>query len=266
MAGDANAQLRQHHAQRHRRLLPGWNVGNAAFAFPVATGISTASGTGSWSANAKIENLSFFAWPNEINGEAWHAVNHTADDVHGLSPPMRACSRTCTRSICSTALLSEPRRSRTATISPAQPTADGTHWDGITIYAANPVNIPLGNQNTFSNFNVYSSEGTTSGGSLGADTCYYFTALYNDQTGGYGDVMSLDHFKNLYCENEGGAHDVQMPIWEWDTLNSEIEDQHMGGGGEVYIGGAQQHWIGGNFNNGALRRPSTSAARTPRIS
>ena len=41
-----------------------------------------------------------------------------------------------------------------------------------------------------------------------------------------------------------------MPIWEWDTLNSEIEDMHMGGGGEVYIGGAQQHWIGGNFNNG----------------
>ena len=40
-----------------------------------------------------------------------------------------------------------------------------------------------------------------------------------------------------------------MPIWEWDTINSEIEDQHMGGGGEVYIGGAQQHWIGGNFNN-----------------
>ena len=31
--------------------------------------------------------------------------------------------------------------------------------------------------------------------------------------------------------------------------NSEIEDQHMGGGGEVYIGGAQQHWFGGNFNN-----------------
>ena len=42
---------------------PGWNVGNAAFAFPVATGINTGSGTtGSWSANAKIENLSFYAW------------------------------------------------------------------------------------------------------------------------------------------------------------------------------------------------------------
>ena len=44
-----------------------------------------------------------------------------------------------------------------------QPTADGTHWDGITLYAANPVNIPLGNQNSYSNFNVYSSEGTLDG-------------------------------------------------------------------------------------------------------
>ena len=43
-----------------------------------------------------------------------------------------------------------------------------------------------------------------------------------------------------------------MPQWEWDTYNSEIEDQHMGGGGEVYIGGEQQHWFGGNFNNCAI--------------
>ena len=120
---------------------------------------------------------------------------------------------------------------------------------GSTISAANPVNIPLGNQNTFSNFNVYSDEGSTNGTWLGGDTCFYWTSLYNDQTGGIGDVMSLDHFKNLYCENEAGVHNDEMPIWEWDTLNSEIEDQHMGGGGEVYIGGAQQHWIGGNFNN-----------------
>ena len=230
---------------------PGWNVGNAAFAFPVATGISTASGsTGSWSANSKIENLSFFPWPNEINGEAWQEVNHTAM-MYMVSPSYASVfSNLYTLYLFYGIAIGAPSIEN-GTYFSVQPTADGTHWDGITIYAANPVNIPLGNQNTFSNFNVYSSEGTTSGGSLGADTCYYFTALYNDQTGGYVDVMSLDHFKNLYCENEGGAHDVQMPIWEWDTLNSEIEDQHMGGGGEVYIGGAQQHWIGGNFNNGS---------------
>jgi hypothetical protein len=137
----------------------------------------------------------------------------------------------------------------------SQPTADGTHWDGITIYAANPVNIPLGNQNSYANFNVYSSEGTTTGAGVGADTCMYFTSEWNDQTGGVLDVGSLDHFKNMYCEPEGGAHAVQMPEWEWDTYNSEIEDQHMGGGGEVYIGGADQHWIGGNFNN-AINTPA----------
>jgi len=49
---------------------PGWNVGNNVFAFPVASG-ATPIGSGGWSANAKIENLSFFAWPNDINGETW---------------------------------------------------------------------------------------------------------------------------------------------------------------------------------------------------
>ena len=62
-------------------------------------------------------------------------------------------------------------------------------------------------------------------------------------------MLSLDHFKNLYCEPETGPHARADPEWEWDTYNSEIEDQHMGGGGEVYIGGGQQHWFGGNFNN-----------------
>ena len=131
----------------------------------------------------------------------------------------------------------------------SQPTGDGTHWDGLQIYAANPVILSAGNQNSLSNFNVYSQELTTGGSGLGADTCFYFTHLTDDQNGSYFDVLSLDHFKNLYCEPEGGPHAAQMPQWEWDTYNSEIEDQHMGGGGEVYIGGAQQHWFGGNFNN-----------------
>jgi hypothetical protein len=229
---------------------PGWNVGNAAFAFPLASGAG-GHGTGSWGPNSKIENLSFWAWPNEINGEAWDEVNHNAA-IYMVQPSYATTfSNLYTLYLFYGVAIGAPGVEN-GNYFAGQPTADGSHWDGVTIYAANPVNIPLGNQNTFSNFNVYSSEGTTSGGSLGADTCYYFTALYNDQTGGYGDVMALDHFKNLYCENEGGAHDVQMPIWEWDTLNSEIEDMHMGGGGEVYIGGAQQHWIGGNFNNGPV--------------
>jgi hypothetical protein len=226
---------------------PGWNVGNAAFAFPLASGHG-GNGTGSWGPNSRIENLNFWAWPNEINGEAWDSVNHTAS-IYMVQPAYASVfSNLYTLYLFYGIAIGAPSIEN-GNYFAGQPTADGSHWDGITIYAANPVNIPLGNQNTFSNFNVYSSEGTTSGTSLGADTCFYFTSLWNDQTGGVGDVMSLDHFKNLYCEPEVGAHDVQMPIWEWDTYNSEIEDQHMGGGGEVYIGGAQQHWIGGNFNN-----------------
>jgi hypothetical protein len=228
-------------------------VGNAAFAFPLASGHG-GNGTGSWGPNSKIENLSFWAWPNDMNGYSWDSVNHNAA-IYMVQPSYASVfSNLYTLYLFYGIAIGAPSIEN-GNYFAAQPTADGSHWDGITIYAANPVNIPLGNQNTFSNFNVYSSEGTTSGGSLGADTCYYFTSLWNDQTGGLGDVMSLDHFKNLYCENEGGAHDVQMPIWEWDTYNSEIEDQHMGGGGEVYIGGNQQHWIGGNFNN-AISTPA----------
>ena len=105
------------------------------------------------------------------------------------------------------------------------------------LYATNPMIMATGNQNSFSDFNVYSQEGTVSGGSLGANTCWYMVANHDDQTGNLFTALSLDHFKNIYCEPESGAHGDPMPLWEWDTYNSEIEDQHMGGGGEVYIGG-----------------------------
>ena len=96
---------------------------------------------------------------------------------------------------------------------------------------------------------MYSQEGTVSNGSLGAETRRKTAVATHDQNGSYFTALTLDHFKNIYCEPEGGPHAASMPQWEWDTYNSEIEDQHMGGGGEVYIGGAQQHWFGGNFNN-----------------
>ena len=236
-------------------FFPGWNVGNAAFAFPVATGISQSTGaTGSWSANAKIENLTFFPWPNDINGASWGEVNHTAM-MYFVSPAYASVFSNLYALYLFYGIAEGAPSIENGNYANAQPTADGAHWDGVTIYAANPVIMSYGNQNTFSNFNVYSQEATTAGAGIGADTCFYFTALHDDQTGGYFDVLSLDHFKNLYCEPEGGAHATQMPEWEWDTYNSEIEDQHMGGGGEVFIGGAEQHWFGGNFNN-AISTPT----------
>ncbi len=118
---------------------------------------------------------------------------------------MRPLSPISTGYICSTGWRGPPSIEN-GNYARVQPTADGSHWDGITIYAANPVNIPLGNQNTFSNFNVYSQEGTTIGTGLGADTCMYFTALSTIRPGAPSTLLSLAHFKNLYCEPETGPH------------------------------------------------------------
>jgi hypothetical protein len=232
---------------------PGWNVGNSVFAFPVATGINPI-GSGGWSANAKIENLSIYAWPNEINGVNTQEVNNTAM-LYFVTPHYASTFANLYTLYLFYGIANGAPSIENHGYATSQPTGDGTHWDGLQIYAANPVILSAGNQNSFSNLNVYSQEQTATGSTLGADTCYYFTHLTDDQNGGYFDVLSLDHFKNLYCEPEGGPHAAQMPQWEWDTYNSEIEDQHMGGGGEVYIGGGQQHWFGGNFNN-AINTPA----------
>ena len=229
-------------------FFPGWNVGNAAFAFPTVSGINSGSAVGAWSANASIENLSFYPWPNDINGDSWGEVNHTAM-FYFVEPSYATKFRNLMSQYLFYGIAEGPPSIENGNWGAAQPTADGTSWDQVAIWAANPVNVALGNQNTYTNFNVYSNEGTVSSGGLGADTCYYFTADWDDQTGGVVEGNSLDVMTNLYCEPEVGAHSSSMPNWEWDTNNSEIFDQHMGGGGEVYIGGYGQHWYGGNFNN-----------------
>lgn len=226
---------------------PAWTAGNAIFAFPVVSG-ATAIGSGGWTANAHIEDLSFFAWPNEINGESWQEVNNTTL-LYFVTPHYATTFGNWYGLFSSFGIFNGPPSLENHAYATAQPTGDGTHWDGMQLYATNPMVLAAGNQNSFANFNVYSQEGTITSGSLGANTCWYMVGNHDDQTGAYFTVLSLDHFKNIYCEPEGGPHAASMPQWEWDTFNSEIEDQHMGGGGEVYIGGGQQHWFGGNFNN-----------------
>ncbi len=208
---------------------------------------ATPIGSGAWSANAHIEDLSYFAFPNEINGEQWQEVNKTTL-MYFVTPSYATTFSNWYGLYSSFGIFNGPPSLMNHAYATAQPTGDGTHWDGMQIYAANPMIMAVGNENAFSNFNVYSNEQTTSGTSLGADTCWYMVANHDDQNGSYFTALTLDHFTNIYCENEVGPHDLAMPVWEWDTFNSEIEDQHMGAGGEVYVGGAAQHWVGGNFN------------------
>jgi hypothetical protein len=226
---------------------PGWHAGNAIWSFPVVSGASSI-GSGAWTANAKIENLSYFAWPHDINGQTWQEVNNTTL-MYFVTPSYATTFSNWYGQYSSFGIFNGPPSLENHAYATAQPTGDGTHWEGMQIYATNPMVMATGNQNSFSDFNVYSNEGQTSGTFLGANTCWYMVANHDDQTGSLFTALTLDHFKNIYCEPETGAHGDSMPLWEWDTYNSEIEDQHMGGGGEVYIGGNQQHWFGGNFNN-----------------
>ncbi|MGC2400607.1 MAG: hypothetical protein WA510_12515, partial [Acidobacteriaceae bacterium] len=226
---------------------PGWNVGNAVFAFPIASG-KTAGAYGAWGPNSSIENLSIFYWPSDINGNNWENVNHSAA-FYFVSPPYGVKFKSILAMFNFYGLAEGTPSIENGNWASGQPTADGTTWDQVAIWAANPVNMTTGGQNAYSNFNVYSQELTSSNSQLGADTCYYFTHTGNDQTGGVVGIIGNTEFHNLYCEPESGPHAGKMPQWEWDTIGSQIYDQHMGGGGEVYIGGAQQHWFSGNFNN-----------------
>jgi hypothetical protein len=228
-------------------FFPGWNVGNAVFAFPLANG-RTAGAYGAWGPNSAIENISAFYWPSDINGNNWEGVNHGAL-FYFVSPPYGAKFRNISTLFTFYGLTEGAPSIENGNWAQGQPTADGTTWDQVALWAANPVNMVTGGQNAYSNFNVYSQESTTTGSALGADTCFYFTHTANDQTGGVVGIIGNTEFHNLYCEPEGGPHATKMPQWEWDTIGSQVYDQHMGGGGEVYLGGAQQHWISGNFNN-----------------
>lgn len=232
---------------------PAWNVGNTAFAFPIASGSNSSSGTfGSWTTGAVIEELTIQPWPIDINpGFGGNAVNHVAA-FYFIQYPYAARFQHLAINQLFYGVAEGLPSIENGNWASAFPTADGGSWENVAIRAANPLNFVAGNQTTFKDFNVYSQEGTTSGSALGADTCFYFTAPHNDQTGGQAEQASLNVMTNLYCEPETGPHAGAMPGWEWDTGLSEIIDMHMGGPTEVYMGGGAQHWFGGNFNNNSL--------------
>ena len=121
---------------------PGWNVGNAAFAFPLASGAG-GHGTGSWGPNSKIENLSFWAWPNEINGEAWDEVNHNAA-IYMVQPSYATTfSNLYTLYLFYGIAIGAPGIEN-GNYFAGQPTADGSHWDGRHHLRREPGQHPVG--------------------------------------------------------------------------------------------------------------------------
>lgn len=219
-------------------LFPGHNIGNCAFAFPQSNG--SANQANAW-ANSSIENISIlqFDVPAFNNTCAFYFVGlpyathfrhiqitNTEYGIVEATPPIQNHNW-----------------------AGAQPTSDGTTWDGISIHAGYIFDIITGGQNNMSNFDTYSNLGTLSGSFVGSAGAFYFTNGWDDQTGGAISCYSNSETNNLYVEPEGGSHGEQEALVEADQCNATNLNWHLGGGGFVYLSGLGNKFIGGNFNN-----------------
>ena len=220
---------------------PAWNVGNGFFEAPVANGATGTFGVDSF-ANATINNIVINSYPSNIS------ANNTTPFYFVSLPYSTRFHDIVVQGTYFGPEEGLPAFNSGAGWAAAQPTADGSSWEGIRISACNVMNMIAGNQNTYKDFNVYSQCQTPAGATLGANTSWYFTAGWNDQTGTPLSFVSKSHLINMYTENEFGTQYGSMPILEADCIDCLWDDQHMGSGGAYLVGGSGQHWRGGNFN------------------
>lgn len=220
---------------------PAWNVGNGFWEAPVANGATGNFGVGSF-ANAVIDNL------HVLSGPASDPFNNTVG-FYFVSLPYSTSFRDIDITQYYGIEEGVPAFNGGAGWAAAQPTADGTRWEGIRINACNVMEMVAGNQNTYKDFNTYSQCEQTLGTTIGAGTAWYFNPSYNDETGGLLSFTSASMMINMYDEPESGPNYGVYPIYQMDCFNCIWEDMHMGGGGENYIGGTHQQWVRGNFNN-----------------
>lgn len=223
---------------------PAWNVGNGFWEAPVANGATGVFGVGSF-ANATVSNLHIDAYPTT------DAVNNTVG-FYLVSLPYSTSFRDIDMTAYYGIAEGVPAFNSGAGWAAAQPTADGTRWEAIRINACNDMSIIAGNQNTYKDFNVYSQCEQTIGTTVGANTAWYFSYSWNDETGGILSAAAKNHMINLYAEPETGPQYGLYPVYQMDCFDCIWDDMHMGGGGENIVGGTNQHWRGGNFNNTAF--------------
>lgn len=219
---------------------PGHNIGNCAWAFPQSDGSNNQAA--SWS-NAHIENIfiSQGEFPEFNNTCAFYFVGYPYathfNDIRISGPQYGP-------------IQSVPAKNNHAW-NTGQPTADGMTWTGITIRAGYLFDFINANQTNFSNFDTYSQLGSLSG-SVGCGGGFFFTSGWDDETGAPTSFVTQSETHNLYVEPETGSHCQQEALNEFDGISVLYNDIHQGGGGFVYMGGTDQHFLGGNFNNQGL--------------
>lgn len=220
---------------------PAWNVGNGFMESPVANGATGRFGVGSFS-NSVINNITVQQYPTS------DAFNHTAG-IYLVNLPYSTSFKDLVMTAYFPLAEGVPAFNSGAGWAAAQPTADGSRWEGIRLNGCDDMSIVASNQNTYKDFNMYSQCESSLGTTIGANTAWYISYGWNDQTGGILSAVDVSTFTNMYAEPETGVQYGLYPIYEMDGFNNLWDDMHMGGGGENIVGGTNQHWRGGNFNN-----------------
>jgi hypothetical protein len=224
---------------------PGINVGNAAFAAPDSNGSTGLTGQGSFG-DAVVENISIIAYPNS------NPVNNSTGFYFVGLPYSTQFRSISIQGPQNGIMMGTPSLENGGSWANAQPTADGTSWEGIRISTCNNFDFISGGQNSFRDFNVYSQcydnpTSTYTGNGAGM----YFTEGWDDEGGYPFSSEGNTSLSNMYEEAEFGEYFGLIPTYEFDISKANWDNLHMGSGTEAYIGGNDQQFIGGNFNGGS---------------
>lgn len=218
---------------------PAWNVGASAFWAGVSNG-ATVGGAGSFT-DATITDIWIIGTQLPTNTAGFYLV----------SLPYNAKFRNITDFNTQYGIMEGvPAFNAGGVWAASQPTADGTSWEGVRLSVCNVFDFVAGGQNSLKDFNTYSQCLNSAGATVGAHTAWYLTYGMNDQTGGALSVPGSWQMINMYHESEFGTDYGRDVQYQLECNNCLWDDMHVGSGGEIHIGGNNQHFRGGNFNNG----------------
>lgn len=209
---------------------PGHNIGVAAFAFPQASGLSGAQSQG-WN-QSKIENIYITGAPTN-NSACFYMVGTPYSTIFDNIK----CINTVYGIIQATPAL------ETHNYLAGQPTAFNMRWSSITVKANYIADFINSQASLMEDWDTYAGFG---GSPQGAGI--FTTSSWDDQTGGALEGVYNNTWYNIFTEPEGTNTSFE-PLFELDGSSNIIHNWNQGGLGEVYIGGGNWHFLGGQFNN-----------------
>ena len=247
---------------------PAWCLGNAAFSQPVY------DGTG-WSGSqslyrAHVHDLQIVAWPAVIVNSAENPYNFKVTNatagMYIAALPFNTHFDHLNIGGAQFGIFETGASINTHNyFGLGAPTADTDIWDNIAINAGYDFDFLGGSTGTYSNLQLFSSNGPPATGwpgyppasFTGAGVAGMWTALGPDDTSGlsrgqYSQPSECYNSMifNVYLEGESGSLTETEPLWVMDCSATTWSGQGDISGGPDFIGGEGNHLSGALFNNG----------------